>query len=82
MDNGGAYYVKMETDKPIGCCQILNHYLGVQLEKIRDRHERKSLADRQNIRHAWEELGKGNPYESRLEELREELSLLEEELGL
>ena len=80
--NGGVYRVKMETDKPLGCCQILNNYLGAQLEKIRDRHEKKNMSDRQNLAHAWDELKKGNPYLRRTEELQEKLALLEQELSI
>lgn len=80
--NGGAYRVKMDTDKPLGCCQILNHYLSVQLEKIRDRHEKRNMENRQNIRHAWDEIKRGNPYICHVERLQEELTRLERELSL
>ncbi|MGN1140165.1 MAG: helicase-related protein [Oliverpabstia sp.] len=80
--NGGTYTVKINTDKPLGVCQILNHYLGTRLSRIRDRQEQSCMTGRQNIRHAWEEIEKGNPYIRRLEELRNELERLEKELEL
>ena len=81
-NHGGSYRVKMDTDKPVGCCQILNHYLGTQLEKIKERHEKKCMIGRQTIRHIWSEIEKGNPHIRRLEVLREELDQLEKELNL
>lgn len=81
-NHGGSYRVKMETDKPVGCCQILNHYLGTQLEKIKERHEKKCMIGRQTMRHIWSEIEKGNPHIRRLEALREELDQLEKELNL
>lgn len=80
--HGGSYKVKMDTDKPLGCCRILNHYLGTQLEKIKERHEKRCMIGRQTMRHIWEEVETGNPYIQRLEALREELEQLEKELEL
>ena len=80
--SGGSYRVKMDTDKPVGCCRILNNYLGTQLEKIKERHEKKCMIGRQTMRHIWAEMEKGNPHIKRLEELREELEQLEKEMDL
>jgi len=80
--SGGAYKVKMDTDKPVGCCRILNHYLGTQLEKIKERHEEKCMTGRQTMRQIWAEMEKGNPHMKRLEELREELEQLEKDLEM
>lgn len=81
-NHGGSYKVKMDTNKPVGCCAILNNYLGTQLEKIKERHEKKCMIGRQTMRHIWEEIEKGNPHIKRLEELRKELEQLEKELEL
>ena len=80
--NGGVYKVKMDTDKPLGCCQILNHYLGTQLKAIHDRHEKKCVEGRIDMRHAWEEIEKGNPYVKQIELLRTEIAEMEKELEL
>lgn len=80
--NGGNYKVKMDTDKPLGCCQILNHYLGAQLKMIRDRHEKQCTEGRINMRHAQEELKKGNIYVKQIEALRMEIEKMEKELEL
>lgn len=80
--NGGNYKVKMDTDKPLGCCQILNHYLGTQLKMIRDRHEKQCTEGRINMRHAQEEIKKGNNYVKQIEALRMEIEKMEKELEL
>ena len=78
--NGGNYKVKMDTDKPLGCCQILNHYLGTQLKMIRDRHEKQCVDGRTNMRHALEEIKKGNTYIKQIEALRMEIEKMEKEI--
>lgn len=77
---GGIYRVKMDTDKSLGCCQILNYYLGTQLARIKERHEKQCMTGRQNMRHAWSEIEKGNPYIRKIEELREKLQVMGQEM--
>lgn len=76
----GSYKVAMETDTPLGCCKVLDYYLGHSLPRIKERHENKCDELAKELRHANIEILKGNGYVKKIYTLTERLKKLEEEL--
>ena len=77
---GGSFRVRMNTDRPLGCCMRLDHVL----EGLTARAEETETACRvlaQKMQKAREELDKGNVYEARIIQLTRELEELDEQIA-
>lgn len=76
---GNSYSVKMNTDKAIGCCMKIEHALN-HLPDVLKRH-RDDLAELEvQRRQAQHDIEQGNAYDEQVQELREELDKLDNEL--
>ena len=79
-ENGGNYYLDMDTDKPMGCSQRIDRLLDRLGERIKSLQRQRDSLLKQSAE-AKEDLEKGNPHESKIEELIKELSMIDEELS-
>lgn len=78
--NGGNYYVDMDTDKPIGCSQKIDHLFAHFNERIKSLEKQRATVEKQSVE-AANDIEKGNSYEYQLEKLAAELSEIDEELS-
>ena len=71
--NGGAYYLEMETDKPLGCAMRIDHLLEHLCDRVASFEEqmRRTVQQREE---ALSDIENGNMYEDEVEELENELA--------
>lgn len=75
--SGNQYSVSMETDKPMGCCQRLDHCLE-GLPKRLEHHEQYLSELFAQERSAKEDLLTGNRFDAEVQVLREKLKEMDE----
>lgn len=79
-ENGGNYYLDMDTDKPMGCAQRIDRLLDGFGERIKSLKKQQITVSIQ-MSEAEADIEKGNPNESKIEELMKELTSIDEELS-
>ncbi len=80
-ENGGAYRLEMETEKPLGCAMRIDRLL----EGLPERAESVRAQIENNGKRRQEaqmDLEKGNPYVDLVQQLEKELAAIDEKLAL
>lgn len=78
--NGGKYYLKMDTEKPLGCCKRIDYLLDklpdfkASLEEELERSHIKTVQ-------ALQDLEKGNEYYTVIDKLTERLSEIDKQIA-
>ena len=78
--NGGAYYLEMETEKPLGCAMRIDHLLEHLSERVISFEEQMARAEKQR-EEALSDIEKGNAYQDEVEELEIELADIDRRLA-
>jgi len=78
--NGGAYYLEMETDKPLGCAMRIDRLLENLPERLASARERIAMAQKQR-EEALSDMENGNIYQDEVEKLTLELEDIDRRLS-
>ena len=73
------YYLEMKTEKPSGCCQIMDHFLG-GLQALSDQYAAQAEDLRVQQEQAQERLLHGNTGTAEVERLEKELNEIDKEM--
>ena len=74
---GAKYHLEMKTDKPSGCCQIIDHFLG-GLQTLSNQYAAQAEDLRVQQEQAQERLRQGNTGDGDVERLQKELKEIDE----
>jgi len=78
--NGGAYYLEMETDKPLGCAMRIDHLLEHLPDRVLSFEEQMARAEKQR-KEALADIERGNTYQDEVEELEINLADIDRQLA-
>lgn len=78
--NGGKYYLKMDTEKPLGCCKRIDYLLD-KLPDFKASLEEELERSRVKTVQALQDLEKGNEYYTVIDKLTERLSEIDKQIA-
>lgn len=78
--NGGAYYLEMETDKPLGCAMRIDHLLEHLSDRVLSFEEQMARAKKQR-EEALVDIERGNTYQDEVEKLEINLAEIDRQLA-